>query len=94
MKTAIIACAVVAFASALRTSAQTPIEFQATTQHYAANINGLHAWAANLQGSAHDESIVASQLTIKITNAHMKALALHQNAFHGDWNYELHPRQS
>lgn len=31
---------------------------------------------------------------IKITNAHMKALALHQNAFHGDWNYELHPRQS
>ncbi len=26
------------------------------------------------------------------TNAEMDALSLHRNAFHGDWNYELHPR--
>jgi hypothetical protein len=31
---------------------------------------------------------------VVITDAHMKTLALHKNAFHGDWNYELRPRSS
>ena len=26
------------------------------------------------------------------TKAEMDALSLHRNAFHGEWNYELHPR--
>ena len=26
------------------------------------------------------------------TDAEMKALALHKHDFHGEWNYELHPR--
>ena len=30
---------------------------------------------------------------ITTTDAQMKALSLHQNAFHGDWNYELRPRE-
>ena len=28
---------------------------------------------------------------LKITKAQMKSLALHKHAFHGEWNYELHP---
>ncbi|NKC14366.1 MAG: hypothetical protein GKR94_19940 [Gammaproteobacteria bacterium] len=28
------------------------------------------------------------------TDAEMDALSLHRNEFHGDWNYELHPRRS
>ena len=28
----------------------------------------------------------------KVTNAQMKALSLTRHDFHGDWNYELHPR--
>lgn len=30
---------------------------------------------------------------IVTTQAEMQALSLHQDAFRGDWNYELHPRQ-
>ena len=29
---------------------------------------------------------------VTATNAEMDALSLHRNEFHGDWNYELHPR--
>jgi hypothetical protein len=29
-----------------------------------------------------------------VTNADMRALALRENAFHGDWNYEVAPRRS
>src|SRR5213594_1430000 len=29
-----------------------------------------------------------------VTHAEMRALALHPDAFHGDWNYELRPRPS
>ena len=29
---------------------------------------------------------------VTTTNAEMDALSLHRNEFHGDWNYELHPR--
>ena len=29
---------------------------------------------------------------VAITKAEMSALSLHRNEFHGDWNYELHPR--
>ncbi len=29
-----------------------------------------------------------------VTKAKMDALSLHRNEFHGDWNYELHPRRS
>jgi hypothetical protein len=28
----------------------------------------------------------------KVTNAQMKALSIQRDDFHGDWNYELHPR--
>ena len=28
----------------------------------------------------------------KVTNAQMKALSLTRHDFHGDWNYEIHPR--
>ena len=28
----------------------------------------------------------------KVTNAQMKGLSLLRDDFHGDWNYELHPR--
>ena len=31
---------------------------------------------------------------VVITDAQMQALDIHMNAFHGEWNYELHPRQS
>jgi transposase len=31
---------------------------------------------------------------VTITNAQMQALSLHQNNFHGEWNYQLRPRQS
>ena len=30
---------------------------------------------------------------VVISNAQMKALALHNHPFHGEWNYELHPRR-
>jgi Rhodopirellula transposase DDE domain len=30
----------------------------------------------------------------QVTRAAMRALALHPHTFHGDWNYELRPRQS
>jgi hypothetical protein len=30
----------------------------------------------------------------KVTRAEMRGLALHPHIFHGDWNYELRPRQS
>ena len=29
---------------------------------------------------------------VAISKAQMKTLSLHRNEFHGDWNYELHPR--
>ena len=29
---------------------------------------------------------------VTTTNVEMDALSLHRNDFHGDWNYELHPR--
>ena len=29
---------------------------------------------------------------VTATKAEMEALSLHRNEFHGDWNYELHPR--
>ena len=29
---------------------------------------------------------------VATTDAEMDALLLHRNEFHGDWNYELHPR--
>ena len=29
---------------------------------------------------------------VTATKAEMGALSLHRNEFHGDWNYELHPR--
>ncbi len=29
---------------------------------------------------------------VKITDAQMKALALHKHAFHGEWNYQIRPR--
>ena len=29
---------------------------------------------------------------VAISKAEMNALSLHRNEFHGDWNYELHPR--
>ena len=29
---------------------------------------------------------------VTATDAEMEALSLHRNEFHGDWNYELHPR--
>ena len=29
---------------------------------------------------------------VAIAKAEMKALSLHRHEFHGDWNYELHPR--
>ena len=29
---------------------------------------------------------------VTATNEEMDALSLHRNEFHGDWNYELHPR--
>lgn len=31
---------------------------------------------------------------LKITKAQMKALELHKNDFHGEWNYELHPHST
>jgi hypothetical protein len=31
---------------------------------------------------------------VSITNAEMRGLAVHSDEFHGEWNYELHPRQS
>jgi len=31
-------------------------------------------------------------LGVVITDSQMTALALHKHAFHGEWNYELHPR--
>jgi len=31
---------------------------------------------------------------VEITKAEMKRLALQREAFHGDWNYEFHPRRS
>ena len=27
-----------------------------------------------------------------VTDEQMNALSLHRHEFHGDWNYELHPR--
>ena len=29
---------------------------------------------------------------VTATDAKMEALSLHRNEFHGDWNYEVHPR--
>ena len=29
---------------------------------------------------------------VEINDEHMETLALHKQAFHGEWNYELHPR--
>ena len=29
---------------------------------------------------------------VTATDAEMEALSLHRNEFHGDWNYEVHPR--
>ena len=29
---------------------------------------------------------------VTATDPEMDALSLHRNEFHGDWNYELHPR--
>ena len=29
---------------------------------------------------------------VTATDAEMEALSLHRNEFHGDWNYQLHPR--
>ena len=29
---------------------------------------------------------------VTATDAEMDALSLHRNEFHGDWNYEVHPR--
>ncbi len=29
---------------------------------------------------------------VTATKAEMEALSLQRNEFHGDWNYELHPR--
>lgn len=29
---------------------------------------------------------------VVVTKQQMEALALHRDAFHGEWNYELHPR--
>ena len=29
---------------------------------------------------------------VAISKAEMNTLSLHRNEFHGDWNYELHPR--
>jgi hypothetical protein len=31
---------------------------------------------------------------VAVTKAELRALDLHRHAFHGDWNYELRPRQS
>ena len=31
---------------------------------------------------------------VKITKAQMKSLELHKHAFHGEWNYELHPHRT
>jgi len=31
---------------------------------------------------------------IEVTRAEMRQLALHRDEFHGEWNYELHPRRS
>jgi hypothetical protein len=31
---------------------------------------------------------------VTVTDAQMKTLALHKHIFHGEWNYELHPRRS
>jgi len=31
---------------------------------------------------------------VKITKAQMKSIALHKHDFHGEWNYELHPRST
>jgi hypothetical protein len=30
---------------------------------------------------------------VKVTNAEMKRLSLHKDDFHGDWNYEVRPRE-
>ena len=29
---------------------------------------------------------------VKVTAAEMRDVVLHRHAFHGDWNYEIHPR--
>lgn len=29
---------------------------------------------------------------LKITDAEMEALAIRKDTFHGEWNYDLHPR--
>lgn len=31
---------------------------------------------------------------VVISDAEMRSLALRENAFHGDWNYEIVPRRS
>jgi hypothetical protein len=31
---------------------------------------------------------------VKITKSQMKSLAIHRHAFHGEWNYEIHPHGS
>ena len=32
------------------------------------------------------------RLGVKVTAAEMRDVALHRHEFHGDWNYEIHPR--
>jgi len=32
------------------------------------------------------------RIGVKVTAAEMRDVALHPHAFHGDWNYEIHPR--
>ena len=32
-------------------------------------------------------------LGVVTTNAEMQALSLHRDDFHGEWNYEIHPRE-
>jgi hypothetical protein len=29
---------------------------------------------------------------VRVTAAEMRDVALHRHDFHGDWNYEIHPR--
>jgi len=32
-------------------------------------------------------------LGVVTTNAEMQALSLHRDDFHGEWHYEIHPRE-
>ena len=59
--------------------------------HHAARVRGNTRTDAGLRVRAElDKRQYPTGVTA--TDAEMDALSLHRNEFHGDWNYELHPR--